>query len=146
MSKYKNYTDEDIIQNSKTVKSLSQLLRALDLRVAGGNYDNMKRNLQRLNIDTSHWTGQAWNKDAQLKDWSDYSRGANLKPHLIKERGHSCESCALETWLDQPIALEIEHKDGDRTNNCETNLELLCPNCHAQTLTWRRRKSSLSTI
>ena len=54
----------------------------------------------------------------------------NLKPH-------KCECCGLETWLDSPIPLEIHHKDGDRTNNTLENFELLCPNCHAFTDSYR---------
>jgi uncharacterized membrane protein len=40
------------------------------------------------------------------------------------------------------IPLEMEHIDGDSKNNVRDNLKLLCPNCHAQTPTWRRRKTS----
>jgi 5-methylcytosine-specific restriction endonuclease McrA len=138
--KYKNYTDQDIIDKAKVSKSLAELLRLLDLKYAGGNYANMQRNLQRLNIDTSHWTGKGWSKDKQLKDWSDYSRGIHLKPHLIKARGHKCESCKRKNWLKKPITLELEHIDGDRTNNKDSNLKLLCPNCHSLTSTWRRPK------
>ena len=137
---YRNYTDTDIIRLSNEVTCLAALLRALGLKAVGGNYNSMKRKLQKLNIDTSHWTGSAWSKDQQLKDWSDYTRIANLKPHLIKERGHSCQQCNLTEWLQKPITLEVEHIDGDNTNNNLDNLLLLCPNCHSQTKTWRRPK------
>jgi hypothetical protein len=140
MSQYKNYTDEDIIKYCKEVSSMSQLLKKLNLKSAGGNHANMKRNLKRLNINCDHWTGQAWNKDQQLKDWGDYTRAVRMKPHLIKERGHCCENCKNTHWLNELIPLEIEHIDGDRTNNELLNLKLLCCNCHAQTPTWRRRK------
>jgi hypothetical protein len=135
----KNYTDKDIIKHSKNVISLAQLLKKLGLKPAGGNYANMKRNLQRLNVDTSHWKGQAWSKNQQLKDWSNYTRGERLKPHLIRERGYKCECCNLKEWQKEPIPLEVHHKDGDNTNNRYKNLELLCCNCHALTDTWRSR-------
>lgn len=140
MGKYREYTDEDIINYAKEVNSVSQLLEKLNLRKAGGNFANMKMNLQRLNVDCSHWTGQSWNKDQQLKDWSQYTRANRLKPHLIKLRGHYCENCGLGDWQDVLIPLEIEHIDGNRTNNHLENLKLLCCNCHALTPTWRRRK------
>lgn len=35
------------------------------------------------------------------------------------------------------IPLEIHHKDGDHTNNDENNLDLLCPNCHSLTETYK---------
>lgn len=138
--KYRNYSDQDIIDAAKNVKSVAGLLKAVGLRPAGGNYANMKKHLQRLKIDTSHWTGQAWSKDQQLKDWSEYTRANKLKPHLIKDRGHCCELCGLEQWQEQNIPLEIHHCDSDRTNNSYENLQLLCPNCHALTENWRGRK------
>lgn len=35
------------------------------------------------------------------------------------------------------MPLEVEHIDGDSTNNKEYNLTLLCPNCHSLTKTYR---------
>jgi len=140
MRKYREYTDKDVIKFAKQVTSLAQLLKKIDLKVAGGNYAHMKKTLQRLNVDCSHWKGQGWNKDQQLKDWSSYSRASNIKPHLIKRRGHKCEKCKLEEWIGKPIPLEIHHKNGDRTNNEYNNLELLCCNCHALSKNWRNKK------
>ena len=140
MRKYRNYTDEDVIKAAKEVKSIAGILKKLDLKCAGGNYAHMKKTLQRLEVDCSHWTGQAWSKDQRLKDWQDYSKVDNLKPHLIKERGHKCEECELEEWRGHPIPIEIDHIDGDRTNNSKDNLKLLCCNCHGLTPTWRNRK------
>ncbi len=124
------------------VTSLSELLNTLNLKCAGGNFSNMKRILQKLNVDTSHWTGQAWSKHQQLKDWSDYTRAQSVKSHLVKFRGHKCEDCDRVTWKNKDIPLEIHHIDGDRTNNVYENLQLLCPNCHAMTDNWRNRKTA----
>ena len=35
------------------------------------------------------------------------------------------------------IPLEIEHIDGNYLNNIESNLLLLCPNCHSLTSTYK---------
>lgn len=136
---YRKYTDEDIIEFSKTVKSIAGLLKKLGLKTVGGNYDNIKRKLQKLKVDTSHWTGKAWNRAQQLKDYSQYSRGARLRPHLIRERGNQCECCKLTHWLELPIKIEVHHIDGVRGNNAKENLQLLCPNCHSFTSNFRGR-------
>ena len=120
---------------------MAQLLSRLGLKKSGGNYANMKRKLQLLEIDCSHWTGQAWNKGERLKDWSQYTRGNRLKPHLIAERGNQCEQCLRKQWMGKEIMLEVHHLDSDRTNNKKNNLQLLCPNCHAYTEYWRGRKN-----
>ncbi len=80
--KYKSYTDEMLIEAAKDNLSLAGVLRQLDLRAAGGNYDSIRRKLSQLNVDTNHWTGQGWNKGQQLKDWGDYAQSA-LKAFLL---------------------------------------------------------------
>ena len=140
MRKYREYTDAQFIQHTKEVKSLAGLLKKLGLKPAGGNYAHAKYTLQRLNLNTDHWTGQGWNKGKQLKDWSEYSKVPRVKLHLIKLRGHKCECCKLEKWLESPVPLEVHHKNGDRTNNAIDNLEILCNNCHALTDSWRKPK------
>lgn len=137
----KLYTDEDIINLSKEVKSMAGLLKSLGLKPLGGNYANMKIHLSRLNIDCSHWTGQAWNKGFKFKEFSGYKKTKSLKPHLINERGHKCEKCLNSVWNSELITLEVHHIDGEISNNEIENLQLLCPNCHAQTENWRGRKN-----
>ncbi len=146
MRQYRKYTDEDLIRCAIEVKSLAGLLRKLNLIPAGGSYANIKRLLQKLNVDCSHWTGQGWSKDKQKKDWADYTKVARLKPHLIKLRGHTCERCGIVQWFDQPINLEVHHLDGDRTNNKLTNLQLVCPNCHSYTNHYRGRKVAVEGL
>ncbi len=55
---------------------------------------------------------------------------------------HKCESCGLTTWLDKPIPLELHHIDGNRNNNTLENFQLLCPNCHAFTDSYRGKNSA----
>jgi hypothetical protein len=137
---YRKYKDQDIINAVNKVKTMADLLKLLGLKPTGGNYANMKRRLQKMNIDADHWTGQAWNKGQRLKNWSEYSKVHNLKPHLIKLRTHKCEVCELTEWRNHSIPLEVHHKDGNRTNNELENLQLLCCNCHAATDNWRNKK------
>lgn len=62
-----------------------------------------------------------------------------LRIKLLTEnlKEYQCESCGFTTWRGNPIPLEVHHVDGDKTNNELCNLQLLCPNCHAQTSTYR---------
>jgi hypothetical protein len=138
--KYRNYSNNDIVLGALKATSMAQLLTILNLRPTGGNYVNMRRLLQKLNIKCDHWGGSAWSKDKQLKDWSQYTKCIHLKPHLIKLRGNKCECCSLTKWLEKEIKLEIHHLNGDRTNNHLENLQLLCPNCHSFTDNFRNRK------
>ena len=64
-----------------------------------------------------------------------------LKNLLIKFgfKQHLCECCKLKEWNNKPIPLELHHKDGNKYNNTLSNLILLCPNCHAQTDSYRAK-------
>lgn len=141
MRKYRDYTDKDVIGFVKEVTSMAQLLKKLNLTAAGGNYDSMKKLLNKLNADTSHWKGQGWSSGQRLKGWENFKRADNLKPHLVVDRGNVCECCNLSTWIGEEIKLELHHVDGNRLNNSYKNLQLLCPNCHSYTDAWRVVKS-----
>lgn len=58
---------------------------------------------------------------------------------LFEEQKGACARCGNTHWMGEPITLELEHIDGDNSNNRRENLELLCPNCHSYTKTWRGR-------
>ena len=45
-----------------------------------------------------------------------------------------CAECGLgQEWNGKPIALHLDHIDGNSDNNTLENTRLLCPNCHSQT-------------
>ncbi len=56
---------------------------------------------------------------------------------LIKECGIKCQLCYRTEWNDKPIPIELDHIDGNSNNNVRENLRLICPNCHAQTDTYK---------
>ena len=51
-----------------------------------------------------------------------------LKTRLLEDRGKSCERCNYGKYQ----ILQVHHKNRDRKNNGLKNLELVCPNCHAE--------------
>lgn len=66
---------------------------------------------------------------------------AGCPPNLLKKRlfdelnwERKCSSCRLTKWLGDPIALKLNHIDGNTDNNLLTNLRLLCANCYCQVL------------
>lgn len=70
----------------------------------------------------------------------------SLRYRILYEQNEKCNRCGIGDWLGEPLVLELEHKDGDHFNNDRLNLEMLCPNCHSLTDTWRgRNKNQPST-
>lgn len=56
---------------------------------------------------------------------------------MLSKTNYKCELCG---WGEinpytNTFPLEIHHKDGDYRNNEESNLQVLCPNCHSLTST-----------
>ena len=150
MSRRAKYTLEELIDAVSKSSSMRMLLFSLGLKEAGGSHSNMKQKLERLNIDTSHWTGQGWNKG--LKDpckrqtkASDYLiQGSSVRSAFLKEKCVSeglldnvCYECGLcPEWEGNPLVLHLDHINGDKYDNRLENLRILCPNCHSQTDTF----------
>lgn len=59
---------------------------------------------------------------------------------ILKEQNNCCLWCELKEWHGQKLTLELDHIDGNKKNNKKDNLRMLCPNCHSQTPTWRKKK------
>jgi 5-methylcytosine-specific restriction endonuclease McrA len=70
------------------------------------------------------------------------SRG-HLKQRLLAAglKEERCEECRLTDWRGRAIGLQLHHRNGDGKDNRLENLQILCPNCHAQTDTWGGRNS-----
>lgn len=147
------YTLEQLKQAIKESVNYRQTLEKLNVIPAGGNYQILKKAIKHFNLDTSHFTGQAWNKNKTIgpkRPIEEYLNNKQtiqsfkLKNRLLKENIFKpvCSNCNLDTWLGLPIPLELDHIDGVHLNNSLDNLRLLCPNCHAQTPTYRGKNKS----
>ncbi len=74
---------------------------------------------------------------SRVYDLKDAKNDKIRKRILLENRPHQCEVCGLRDWRSDPIPLELDHIDGNADNNQEHNLRLICPNCHAQTATYK---------
>jgi hypothetical protein len=63
----------------------------------------------------------------------------HLKRFMLEKFGGKCCLCGWNKShpVTNKVPLEINHIDGDSFNNCEDNLQLLCPNCHSLTHNFR---------
>ena len=114
--------------------------------------ETLNRYLQLMGIDyKGNQSGKGISKPnssyMDLKTYLNESKDIQtnkIRTKLLREgyKEARCESCGLTSWLGQEIPLEVHHIDGNRHNNTIENYQLLCPNCHALTDSYRGKNSA----
>lgn len=66
---------------------------------------------------------------------------SKIRTRLMKDglKEEKCERCGITEWMGKPVQFDLEHKDGNSSNHSYENLEILCPNCHSQTDTYKSK-------
>ena len=80
-----------------------------------------------------------WQNGLETGMRGDYQISMYIKTYLFKKFDNKCARCGwnkINPYTNN-IPLEIEHIDGNYKNNDESNLTLLCPNCHSLTSTYK---------
>jgi len=147
----RKWTDDELRSAVANSISCREALNYLNLKPAGSNYKQIKKYIQELEIDNSHWKGQGWSKglknlpakngkpiECHLRVGSSIT-SYHLKNRLLRENilERKCSHCQRVEWMDNDIPLELDHINGINDDNRIENLRLLCPNCHALTSTYR---------
>jgi hypothetical protein len=126
----------------------------------GGRFFLVRR-IEKLGLNTDHFDDVTPADDIFVVD-SKFTSSGEIKKRLIRDfdRAYECAGCQNENftkcdgvlmWKKKKIVLQLEHKNGNRTDNRLENLEFLCPNCHSQTQTFcggnsKKRKSILQWL
>lgn len=140
------YLKENIEPLLLSSKSISEVLRKMGLRAAGGNHAIIKKYIKKYKISVSHFTPQSERiksivnrfvkkpLEELLVENNFTSNSAHIKDRLYKEglKKRECERCGQgEIWMGKNISLILDHKNGVHSDWRLMNLEILCPNCNA---------------
>ena len=157
------YTKEWLEELCSESYSYAEVLRKAGRSTGGGSTASLKSKIQEYNIDISHFTGKLWRESPNQQERNDlgsrekytldevFVKGSEVTQKVLRgyvERHkiipYFCCNCKCDGhWQNGIISLEIHHIDGDNTNNEISNLQYLCPNCHALTKTYRGKNKAL---
>jgi hypothetical protein len=114
------------------------------------NCKNCKKEIPNRNSYCNNFCQQEYFYKEYIKRWKKgledgimapntaQSTSYYLRKYLFEKYKNKCCKCGwgeLNEYTEK-IPLQIEHKDGNWMNNKESNLLLLCPNCHSLTKTY----------
>lgn len=154
----RSWENSDLENAVASSSSYRKVLKKLGLREAGGNYDQVKKYIKELGLNTDHFKGAAWNKGFRgigkprlsleeiLVKNSTY-QSFKLKKRLFAEglKQQYCEECGwAQKSVDGYLPLELDHINGDRHDNRIENIRILCPNCHSLKETHRGKNRKRS--
>ena len=156
----RKYDKEWLQELCKDSYSYAEVLRKAGRQQGGGAQATLKKKIEEFNIDISHFTGERWQLSPNQTP-QNYKEKYSLNEVFKKdsfvtqkilrgyiERHHildyHCQICGCDgNWQNGVISLEVHHIDGDNTNNEISNLQYLCPNCHALTENYRGKNKAL---
>lgn len=154
MSKKRTWSDDALKTAVSESTCLSSVILKLGLRAAGGNFKSIKDHINRMKLDTSHFT-----MDDQLKGLRSFDesrrlteervlvekssvKGSPLRRFILKNRllTYKCSECGnAGHHNNKELTLQLDHINGVFNDNRLSNLRFLCPNCHSQTPTFGRK-------
>lgn len=137
--------------------SITDVLRKLNLGITGSSHGILKKRLIydsiSLNFKKDETTINLRNNLLSSREEALSSlfiakeqTSSTLRKYILLYNliPYCCAQCGInDEWNGQKLCLQIDHIDGDRSNNKIDNLRFLCPNCHSQTKTFgtRNRKA-----
>lgn len=144
----KSWTDDQLRNALASSISIAGVLRALGLSTSPGNYKTIYHHINLLQLPVDHLRGKSHGTSsggrrelAEVLTKGSFYNTRDLKKRLIREGllNEQCAKCGLgPEWEGVPLSLQLDHINGDPSDNQLYNLRILCPNCHSQTQTYKK--------
>lgn len=157
MAEYIEYTKEWLLDAIRNSNSLREIIRKAGRDSFGyKSYNEIYKKLDEYSIDFKETikNNRIRNNKPRTRTYEEiFVKDSPVAQKVLREyikKNHilvyECAICGFdgEGW-EGKIALELDHINGDNTDNRLCNLRYLCPNCHATTRTYRGRNKHLKS-
>jgi Zn finger protein HypA/HybF involved in hydrogenase expression len=149
------YSKEEYKIVIETSDYISDVLRKLFNNTHKRSYDKYYKAIESYGLEQEHLElvqHRSINRNNKLISNDDLfvksdKRNCLVRKRIIKQNiiPYKCSIVECPThilgglWLGQQLTFELDHIDGDSTNNELSNLRFLCPHCHSQTKSFRNK-------
>lgn len=150
-----SYSVDDLKVAVQKSVCFSDVCRMLNITICTFNIKRIKSICVEHNVSLEHFDLKqafrrnkvTWNIEDVFVVASQISR-SHLRDYCFRKGLYTgkCGECGIgEEWNGKPLLIELDHINGINDDNRVENLRWLCPNCHSQTPTYRKRHNRRST-
>ena len=133
-----NFSKEELTEIVNDSTNLSEVILKLGYATrSGSNHVTVKKRLEQLQIDTSHFSSSLPQERNEKNVFIKNSTASQATLRRWYKKGnyteYKCSICELEPfWQGKELTLILDHIDGDNKNHQLDNLRWVCPNCNQQ--------------
>lgn len=135
-------TDAKILSCAANASSVTEIVVSVGLQPVGRNFQRVAKVLKEAGIELARKPNTTWTDEQVYVENSSFDRRSLAT--RVKRDGwlpYQCVCGNTGVWNSLPLTLQLDHIDGNSSNNNKQNLRWLCPNCHTQTHTFAGRKN-----
>lgn len=138
---------EEFVRVANKVSDVTRLVGYSPSRKSDGV---VSARIKRMGLSTKHfknWNALASVPTRELLVVGSARNNQTLKKRILSEGliKNECKVCGnIGEWNGGVLVLQLDHINGNNSDNRMENLRFLCPNCHSQTATYGGRNNKVS--